>query len=360
MRNNIFVGPLPPPFGGVAVVNQSVQQLHLDGFHSVAFNTSRGSEREDLYGAKRFANLWHQLSLAWLLFKTLRSSNFDLGNVFVTSGKAILRDIVLISILRLFKVNVIIHFHSKEKGEFALTPFRLWLFGTILSKLANSTIFLSNKHKDYFSSHFPYCRHEVLENFVFTDDFYSDKTQHNKTARLLFVGRLSREKGFFDLLVALGQMSEFPFILDCLGQPVDDASEQQIVDLIEEMNLTDKVKLHGSVTGAKKFRHFQQADCLVFPSHFENSPVVLKEAIASSLYIISSDIKANRDIIHSLPFIDFFEVENKLNLQTKIENYLSKFYSQKFSVVRDPRILYQISNRKAQKEFNQIVNSTVS
>jgi len=57
---------------------------------------------------------------------------------------------------------------------------------------------------------------------------------------------------------------------------------------------------------------------LIFPSHFENSPVVLKEAICAEMPIISSDIDANKNILSRIGNNIFFETKNSTNLAEAI------------------------------------------
>ncbi len=54
-----FIGPLPPPVGGVSMINQSFQQLDYQGVEIKAFNTSNNRTRENLYRRYPFENvLW--------------------------------------------------------------------------------------------------------------------------------------------------------------------------------------------------------------------------------------------------------------------------------------------------------------
>jgi len=52
MSKIAFIGPLPPPLGGVAVVNQSFQEIDYSCYEVTYFNTSNQNSRENLY--KRF------------------------------------------------------------------------------------------------------------------------------------------------------------------------------------------------------------------------------------------------------------------------------------------------------------------
>ncbi len=52
MSKIAFIGPLPPPLGGVEVINQSFQEIDYSCYEVTYFNTSNQNSRENLY--KRF------------------------------------------------------------------------------------------------------------------------------------------------------------------------------------------------------------------------------------------------------------------------------------------------------------------
>jgi len=53
MSKIAFIGPLPPPLGGVEVINQSFQEIDYSCYEVTYFNTSNQNSRENLY-KKRF------------------------------------------------------------------------------------------------------------------------------------------------------------------------------------------------------------------------------------------------------------------------------------------------------------------
>ena len=49
LKNKIaFVGPLPPPLGGVAVINHNFQKMNFENYEIIKFDTSSKKERENL------------------------------------------------------------------------------------------------------------------------------------------------------------------------------------------------------------------------------------------------------------------------------------------------------------------------
>ena len=62
MNKIAFIGPLPPPLGGVAIINQSFQKISYSSCYEITyFNTSDQNRREDLY--KKFQ--WSSIPRDW-------------------------------------------------------------------------------------------------------------------------------------------------------------------------------------------------------------------------------------------------------------------------------------------------------
>tara|TARA_R110002050_G_scaffold198306_1_gene333100 strand:- start:4126 stop:5211 length:1086 start_codon:yes stop_codon:yes gene_type:complete len=301
-----FIGPLPPPFGGVAIMNQSFQNLNYDGFEVIAFDTSAKNKREDLSVNFKFNSLQRNLKISKNLNKFIVLNKPDLVNIFITSGTSILRDILFLKKLNKFQIPVIIHFHSKTFGEFALTPRRLRILGKYFNRYANRIILLSDQHFNFFINYFGKEKCIVIENFVNYKDYENESI--NKNEEFLFVGRLTLKKGFYDLLEAakILKSKNITCIINVIGLASSVEQESLIKSIISEYALEKYFAFHGATFGEAKYKLFKKSRCLIFPSHFENSPVVLKEAIAAKMAIISSDIEANANILqHRENYISF-------------------------------------------------------
>lgn len=322
MRKILFVGPLPPPLGGVAVMNQNIQNIHFEQFENIAFNTSNKQERENLNGFFAFKNFFKQIKKYREFRRFIRVQKPDIANIFITSGLAIVRDILYLRQLKKNNIPTIIHFHSKINGEFALTPFRLKVVAHFFNSYADRIILLSDYHFSFFSQYFQREKCRVIENFV-NYSFFSNSIG-DKTNEFLYVGRLTKQKGFFDLLQAVRLLKKWELnpIINVIGLGADAKSEIEIFKFIEEFELQANIILHGSKTGEEKYDFFKKSKILIFPSHFENSPVVLKEGIAAKMAIIASNIDANRNVLKDLDNHLLFEKENVEDLALRIKEVL--------------------------------------
>ena len=97
MKNKIiFIGPLPPPLGGVAVINQSFQNINYNGYDVISFDTAEKKEREDLYSKFKLKSIQRNLNISKKLKQFIETNRPDVINIFITSGMSILRDILFL------------------------------------------------------------------------------------------------------------------------------------------------------------------------------------------------------------------------------------------------------------------------
>lgn len=104
--------------------------------------------------------------------------------------------------------------------------------------------------------------------------------------RLLFVGRLIRTKGARDAVAALAHLRDLDVTLDVLGDGFDRAACEQ---LTRDLDLTDRVRFHGSVPHAAALAAYEEADVFVFPSYREPGGNVVFEAMGASLPLVVAD-----------------------------------------------------------------------
>lgn len=104
---------------------------------------------------------------------------------------------------------------------------------------------------------------------------------------ILFVGRLEQIKGV-DLLIEGHKkvLRELPrATLHVVG---DGSLDMQLKNLVESLNINDKVIFHGFVPENVKLSYYKSADICVFPSTYEPFGIVILEAMAARKPIIAS------------------------------------------------------------------------
>ena len=108
-------------------------------------------------------------------------------------------------------------------------------------------------------------------------------------SRILFTSRIQPSKGLDLLLDALAELRlrRDDFAVDVVG---DGPSRPQLEEMTANLGLDDVVTFHGVQPKQQVARFMQEADFFVLPSHQENLPTVLIEAMASGLPVLATDV----------------------------------------------------------------------
>ena len=115
---------------------------------------------------------------------------------------------------------------------------------------------------------------------------------------VLFVGRLSTEKGVLDLLDAWRLLDDRRAWLILVGpdmpaHPWDAGPKARA--FISERGLQDRVRLYGASTDPAPL--YRAADLFVQPSHFESFGISVIEAMASGVPVVAAEVGGMRDFL---------------------------------------------------------------
>jgi glycosyltransferase involved in cell wall biosynthesis len=126
---------------------------------------------------------------------------------------------------------------------------------------------------------------------------YNRNYQLRGAVKLLFVGRLERDKGVFELMEAVKSVNENrpgQFNMTLVGNGVDFINCQRFVN---ENNLKDVVQFVGLISNKNDLAEFYKThDFFVLPTHHEGFPRVLYEAMILGIPIATT-------MVGSIPFL---------------------------------------------------------
>jgi glycosyltransferase involved in cell wall biosynthesis len=159
-------------------------------------------------------------------------------------------------------------------------------------KKANKVVAVSSVIKDMLKNKgIPENKIAIIENPLSFKINPINKFPNNETIQLLYVGRLSPEKGLEFLLKAISEI-EFPLKLTILG---DGVQRDYLVRLSSELNIHTKVDFVGFQSDVASFMH--KAHTLVLPSLREGMPMTLIEACCLGLPVIASNVGAISQLV---------------------------------------------------------------
>ncbi|UQI41635.1 glycosyltransferase [Vreelandella venusta] len=125
----------------------------------------------------------------------------------------------------------------------------------------------------------------------------SPAAQPNEPIRLLCVATLTPRKGQDILVQALAGVERGHWRCDCFGGARDAAFTERVQTLIDNHQLGDWITLHGECDAATLEAAYQNAHALVLPSWYEGYGMVVTEALAHGLPVITTTGGALQDTL---------------------------------------------------------------
>lgn len=160
----------------------------------------------------------------------------------------------------------------------------------------------------------------------------------SKNNYLLYIGRLSREKGVDYLIDAYNEIDTRKMLV-LAGDFADDIEFHGL--LSEAISRHNQILWLGYVDGQLKDELLSNAFCVVFPGRIEGSPVALLEAMGYGNCCVVSDIVEHLEILHGFGYT--FRMGDRDNLRDLLlwllsqKSNVGKFKNQARMYVRQNR-----------------------
>jgi glycosyltransferase involved in cell wall biosynthesis len=280
---------MPPPVHGAAVMGAQVRDSRLirERFDGRYINLSASSSLEEI-GKGRFRKLLFVIRLLRQVRRELREWKPDLVYLTPTSTlPALLKDYSVVRLVRRFGCRIVLHFHNK--GVAARS--NRWLDDRVYRRLFQGTdvILLSDALRKDVEKYVPAERIAICPNGLDLPEG-KERTPGTGDVQLLFLSNLLPDKGFEDLLDAcvLLRRQGVPFRCRFVGAPSASISKDEFLRRVEKRNLSDSVVYEGPKYGPEKQAVLRGADMLVHPTRDDCFPLVILEAMAVGLPVVSS------------------------------------------------------------------------
>lgn len=123
----------------------------------------------------------------------------------------------------------------------------------------------------------------------------ADELSREGPVRLVFVGRLVRQKGLDVLLEALSRLPrDACYEATIIG---DGPLREDLANMAGRLGLGGKVRFAGWVSRADMPQELRHGDAFVFPSRDEGMPNAVLEAMASGLAVAATRIAGNEELV---------------------------------------------------------------
>ena len=222
-----------------------------------------------------------------------------------------------------------------DKG--ILQKLMLWLYKKGLKK-AKSVFFQNKANLEFFTQ-----KKIVKENTILlpgsgvnVERFSFEEFPKDQKPNLIFVGRIIKDKGVFELAEAIKSIDKDSVNLTVVGDV-----EYGSVNPFEGI---ENVKCVGFHKDVKPF--LKEAFAIVLPSYHEGMANVLLEAAATGRGVIASNIPGCRETFDEGVSGFGFEVKNVESLTKALNNYLALTYEEKKNMGKAGR-------EKMEKQFDR-------
>lgn len=283
----LLVGPDPYHPGGIQKVFGAMLAYlgSIPGLDAHSINENIAKRRPLAESSTPFDLMRGSLHLMNSFRAKLATIRPDVVHLNAAYGRSILEKAMMARIASRRGVPTVIHMHgSRMDVEFPIMGSfrRTFLHGAFSPP--NHAVVLSERSRAVFLDRFPGLPTTVLPNAV---DAVSDPPSPRAEPRHLgFLGALQGRKGELDLIQALAVIDPSIDLVVAGDGPGRGGAE----GLARSLGIEDRVRFLGNIDGASKADFFRSIDALCLPSHAENFPVALLEAMAWGLPVISTTV----------------------------------------------------------------------
>jgi glycosyltransferase involved in cell wall biosynthesis len=181
----------------------------------------------------------------------------------------------------------------ESHGRLAKTAIRLGM------RSASEVVVLSEYWKRLVNALLPGKRIHVVPNGV--EIANASRATHSKGRDLVAVtiGTVGQRKGHFDIVRAAAELGDVPLRFAFGGPDETAETGRQLRALIDSLGVTERIELRGALDSAEKWRSLAEADLFLLPSHGENMPNSVLEAMAAELAIICSPVGAVPEMVEA-------------------------------------------------------------
>nr|WP_320057999.1 glycosyltransferase family 4 protein [uncultured Bacteroides sp.] len=299
----LFNDCFPPIMDGVSLTTQNYAYWLHQRTHNVCVVTPKSPEAKDEgeYPVYRYSSIPIPMRkpyrlgfprIDWPFHERINRLSFELLHAHCPFSSGALA----MQIARTQKVPIVATFHSKYRADFERAISSKLVVDILIKRVirfyeAADEVWIPQATVEETLREYGYKgKVEVVDNgndFVGGDSVPMLRAEvraqlgiADNEFMFLFVGQHIWEKNLGFLLNALSLLKELPFKMYFIGSGY---ASQELKRMVETLSLSSKVSFVGSISERDELkRYYAAADLFLFPSLYDNAPLVVREAAALS------------------------------------------------------------------------------
>lgn len=224
------------------------------------------------------------------LIATLKMKSYDIVHFHMVPGINLVIQLPVFFIAKLYRKNVIAEVHvGNQLIPYSKSYLLRWWF-----KNVDLILFLANKWVNLF--HEIYADIKTPVNVLYNAcEFIEPIPIYEKKKEIIFVGTIDDNKAPDLLIKAWAKLStKFPeWKIKILGR----GNIQKFQTLSNQLGISDSIEFMGQVTGELKETIFHNASIYCMCSYMEGFPMVVLEAWAHSISVVTTPVGGLPDVI---------------------------------------------------------------
>ncbi len=279
MKTILIVGPSLTVSGGVAEFLKSLYRFSKERYgENVGYCGIGGAGFNPFVLLKQTINVFFSALNYKCIFL-----NPSMGSL------SFVRDSLFAILVRFLGKELIVFYHGWN-WEFSerVGDKYLWLYRIGLARAKVSFVLCKEFEAELRA--WDYKGEIILETTFYNEDLtkhnFGRKAISSKSMRLLYLARIVREKGIFEVIEAAKNLYNRGFLINLkiLGDGPD------LLDVIRECEGIGWIDVYGRVEGDTKIQALFESDIYCFPTYYgEGLPISVLEALAFGLYVLTTD-----------------------------------------------------------------------
>jgi len=210
--------------------------------------------------------------------------------------KTVMRDLATVAMLGGSGARIFLKLHGSDRALLETREFvKRSLWRRLLGSVDGVGVLSSEERDNFIAAGVDPGLLHVVKNSIRLPERVPPRAFDQRPFRFLFVARFIPTKGLLESVRAAAIVRDAgrDFSLLCVG---DGEVRAEAEALVRSLGLQEQVQFTGYVPESQVDQHYSSSDCLLFPTyHDEGFPMVIFNAMALGLPVITTRIRAARD-----------------------------------------------------------------